>query len=374
MRKIIIIGAGLAGLALAHGLTAKGFDAQVYERDAYPGARPQGYRIQLDAPGLDGLQQCLPADLYGIALATAGSPPPTATVRNANLEVLSTTRRERAQAFDRSTLRRVLLRGLEENVHYGATLIDYREQGDTVTARFADGRTVVGDVLIGADGVGSAVRRTLLPNAVVEDAGLRLIYGKIPIDAASSQRIPAWIFDNIFNVVTGGPGMPHLGAGPVLLGRHRSVDPVDDYLAVLVGAPVHHPLLPADFGRLDPPDLHALAGRLIDDNWAPALSDMLTLWQTETLIPLRISTAAPVPPWQPGRVTLMGDAIHAMSPALAMGANTALRDAGLLTHALSSSPSDIVDALSAYHHEMADYAFTQVDASQRIGRARVGQA
>ncbi|MGU3649827.1 NAD(P)-binding protein [Mycolicibacterium sp. A43C] len=76
MRKIIIIGAGLAGLDLAHGLTAKGFDAQVYERDAYPGARPQGYRIQLDAPSLDGLQQCLPTDLYGMALATAGSPPP----------------------------------------------------------------------------------------------------------------------------------------------------------------------------------------------------------------------------------------------------------------------------------------------------------
>ncbi|MGU3649829.1 FAD-dependent monooxygenase [Mycolicibacterium sp. A43C] len=70
----------------------------------------------------------------------------------------------------------------------------------------------------------------------------------------------------------------------------------------------------------------------------------------------------------------MGDAIHAMSPALDMGANTALRDAGLLTHALSSSPSDIVDALSAYHHEMADYAFSQVDASQKIGRARVSQA
>ncbi|MGU3649828.1 hypothetical protein [Mycolicibacterium sp. A43C] len=57
------------------------------------------------------------------------------TVRNAHLEVLSTTRRERAQAFDRSTLRRVLLRGLAESVHYGATLIDYCEQADSRGSR-----------------------------------------------------------------------------------------------------------------------------------------------------------------------------------------------------------------------------------------------
>lgn len=381
MRRIIIVGAGLGGLTAAHGLISRGLDVDVYEQDSQPDARPQGYRIQLDEPGIAGLRECLPLPLFELAMATSGCPPPRVTVRNRRLDVLSESWREaaveRPHAFDRSTLRRILLTGLGAHVHYGARLQDCRVGADGVTARFADGRVAIGDILVGADGVNSAVRGALLPGARVDDAGLRLIYGKIPLDAATMSAVPTWIFENIFNVVTGGPGEPHIGAGAVQLGR-RPTDPVvDDYLAFMVGVPTAHPAMTTDerLRGLSHRGLHELACGLIDETWDPAIRALLGLWRTDSLIQLRISTAAAVPPWPPGRFTLIGDAIHAMSPVLAMGANTAIRDAHELVLALSAAGAvDPVEALSGYRERMLGYAMPLVAASRQTGRERVGQA
>ncbi|MCE4265521.1 hypothetical protein EEB13_07825 [Rhodococcus sp. WS3] len=97
----------------------------------------------------------------------------------------------------------------------------------------------------------------------------------------------------------------------------------------------------------------------------------------QCVLPLRISTAAPVRDWEPSRVTLIGDAIHAMSPVLAMGANTAMRDASELTRTLCEARSphaSLVEAVADYQAEMAAYAFPLVANSRETGRTRVGQA
>ncbi|MEK8146447.1 hypothetical protein NKH18_49730 [Streptomyces sp. M10(2022)] len=114
------------------------------------------------------------------------------SVRNRRLDVLAdkaalsssgTGNASGPRAFNRPTLRQVMLSGLRDHVHYGARLVAYQHEANgTVTARFADGRTASADLLVGADGVNSAVRRILLPDARVEDAGLRLVYGKIPLE------------------------------------------------------------------------------------------------------------------------------------------------------------------------------------------------
>ena len=397
--RVTIVGAGLGGLTLAHGLLRRGFDVAVYERDPHPDARSQGYRIQLDEPGLTGLRRCLPEHLFELCLATSGAPPARVHVRNRRLEPVADRAAAaqtpsgpapRPRAFDRPTLRRILLAGLGGTVHHGAQLRGYElTSAGRVTARFGDGQSATGDLLVGADGVGSSVRRQLLPGALVEDAGLRLIYGKIPLGGPAADDLPGWVFDAVFTVLATGPGQPHVGLGPVRFGRPPELaglahDPpitlpaTSDYLALLVGAPADHPAMPSleRLRGLDHRALRELAGRLLGDDWHPDVHRLLARWRTESLFPLRISTARSVPTLPPGPVTLLGDAVHAMSPVLAMGANTAIRDAGELVTALSAavaSGTPLPAAVEEYQRRMAGYAGPLVARSRQTGQARVGQ-
>jgi 2-polyprenyl-6-methoxyphenol hydroxylase-like FAD-dependent oxidoreductase len=87
------------------------------------------------------------------------------------------------------------------------------------------------------------------------------------------------------------------------------------------------------------------------------------------LVPIR--TSVPVPGWTPSRVTLLGDAIHAMSPARGSGANTALQDAALLCRTLTAAAPDgsapdgpaLVAAIGEYESQMREYGYAAVRTS-----------
>jgi 2-polyprenyl-6-methoxyphenol hydroxylase-like FAD-dependent oxidoreductase len=68
----------------------------------------------------------------------------------------------------------------------------------------------------------------------------------------------------------------------------------------------------------------------------------------------------PAQPWTPSRVTLIGDAAHAMLPTLGLGANLALRDAANLRDQLSAAGRgevDLITAIGTYEHDMRDYVY-----------------
>jgi 2-polyprenyl-6-methoxyphenol hydroxylase-like FAD-dependent oxidoreductase len=408
--RVAVAGAGLGGLCLAQGLARAGLDVQVYERDSGLDARGQGYRLHLDARAGLSLEKCLPARLFRLFLSTTGRPGRKVTVLSAHLRVLHETQAgpERdpdnpatlSTSVDRGTLREILAAGLADRIHYGHELTGYDQEADAetdaVTLRFADGTTERADVLVGADGVGSVVRRTLLPDARIVDTGSRVIYGRTPLDAAARRLVPPAVYDG-FTAIIGG----HVGLATGLV-EFRSpppdaaaaiapavlLSPAGDYLMWAVSA--RHDRLPASDAELagaDPATLHAAACRAIR-SWHPDLRALLAMASVEQTFFIRIRSSQRVPAWSPSRVTLLGDAIHAMSPARGSGANTALLDAANLCAALTgtlagSTPAkitgggDLVEAIGGYEERMRDYGFAAVEASRqaesdaaRAGRSR----
>jgi 2-polyprenyl-6-methoxyphenol hydroxylase-like FAD-dependent oxidoreductase len=92
----------------------------------------------------------------------------------------------------------------------------------------------------------------------------------------------------------------------------------------------------------------------------------------EETFAVRIRVSPAIAAWQPSRVTVLGDAIHAMSPAGGSGANTALQDAAQLCRALTTTGDgdDIIAAIGRYEDQMRDYGYVAVAASAKAEAER----
>src|SRR5262249_32918301 len=176
----IIVGGGLSGLCLAHALVAAGRPVAVFERDPGPGVRGQGYRLTIDETGSNALRACLPSRNYDFIRATAGVAGKTGAfvflderareLHRFSFDLEAGERRGRITGqVDRRTLRQALLSGLYDRVHFGKAITRYEERPGGVVAHFSDGSAEEADILIGADGVNSRVRRQHVPEAEPRD-------------------------------------------------------------------------------------------------------------------------------------------------------------------------------------------------------------
>ncbi|MFJ7214964.1 FAD-dependent oxidoreductase [Amycolatopsis sp. NPDC098790] len=210
--KVIVIGAGPGGLTLAHGLRRRGIDVAVHERDGVRG-RPQGVSLHVDDRGMTALRGCLPAAHVAMVEATAGGPrEQTLALSDVDGELtVAGTRPSEARPgrqVHRPLLRAVLLTGLADVVRFGSQFTRFEQRPDgTVRVFFADGRTETADVVVGADGIGSAVRRRYLPDVRVVDTGRRMITGATPLSAVTGTGLPQLIGDSPAGVRTGGTTM-----------------------------------------------------------------------------------------------------------------------------------------------------------------------
>jgi 2-polyprenyl-6-methoxyphenol hydroxylase-like FAD-dependent oxidoreductase len=388
--RVVVIGAGLGGLCLAERLRLAGLEVTVYERDGGPATRRQGYRIHLGGTGATALAQCLPPESYQLFLATAGRSGTQVTVASKRLRTLRVIGGgPAAPAVDqvspgsvsvpvnRLTLREIMLADLGSAVRFGTEFTSYEPEGRGVRAHFADGGSVYADVLVGADGVGSRVRAALLPAARVRDTGVRAIYGKVRLDDVTRPLLPAQVHQG-FLAVTGFPrpvgmalGLVEL-AGPVAEAGARyatALTPVDDYLMGALTAPARSfPVPDPEMPALDGEQLREVALRMTR-RWHPKLRELLARCSAAENFWLPIRVSDPVAAWPPGPVTVLGDAVHAMSPAGGSGANTALRDAALLGGRLSSMRGNLTAAIGGYEQAMLDYGFAAVRASEQAAGA-----
>jgi 2-polyprenyl-6-methoxyphenol hydroxylase-like FAD-dependent oxidoreductase len=95
------------------------------------------------------------------------------------------------------------------------------------------------------------------------------------------------------------------------------------------------------------------------EGWSPQFRRLIELSEPNTLNSINIRTSVPLEPWVSSRVTLLGDAVHTMTPGRGVGANTALDDAALLCQRLievRNGERDLLSAIHAYEGEMLEYS------------------
>src|SRR5262249_2478951 len=120
-----------------------------------------------------------------------------------------------------------------------------------------------------------------------------------------------------------------------------------------------------------PTELRRMA-RSMAEGWNDLLQELIAEAAEDTLVSVPLHTAQRVSAWQTTRVTLLGDAIHTMTPLQGLGGNTALVDAALLCQRLvdaSLGRTDLVSALSSYEAEMRQYGFEAVSRSLQVSEA-----
>jgi 2-polyprenyl-6-methoxyphenol hydroxylase-like FAD-dependent oxidoreductase len=388
---VLVVGAGLGGLALAQGLRRAGIAVTVVERDASLTSRRQGYRLHLDAEGRDALRRVLPPASAKLFFATAGVPAPRFTVLDHRLDHVMTQEAGAPTAgipddlaVDRLVLRRILLAGVQDRVVFGQELQRFVEHDGGVTAYFTDGSQARCDVLVGADGIGSAVRRQYLPHARIVDTGVWQLYGTVPLDEHTRP-----FFDErmrgIFTVISG-PGAARLGVAPVefpeppheaaaRLAPDVALQPVGDYMTCSLAARHDWFGLQADELRsMSGAELHSIMVAAVR-TWHPRVHDIVARCDPASLFALPLRSSVPTTPWATTRTTLLGDAVHAMSPAAGAGACMALRDAAHLTDALTGAAGgrDLLAALEEYEADMTTHGFAAVLAGARNGERFLGQ-
>ena len=216
--KVLIAGGGIAGLALAQGLQREGIACQVFEREPLETWRT-GYLLNLDMEGVGGLAACLPPALYELLVRACGE---TMSGHDVSVVVDATGRQltsmphvgapatgERPPTdIDRRTFRQILLAGLDTVVTHGCEVTGVDLGDASVGVRLGDGRAVEGDVLVAADGVGSAVRRRLMPavEVIAAPVGALGLFGRAPLTAELPAELPEAVSNAGFAIVSDGAG------------------------------------------------------------------------------------------------------------------------------------------------------------------------
>ena len=386
--SVAIAGAGLSGLCLAQYLMRAGIDVHVYERDPGPFVRRQGYRIILDRYGLEALRESLPVPLYRLALATSDEPGGHLRFTDSRLrDAFTITFKDELHAtrqVDRLTLRSILQSGLGARIHYGKAAVAVDGEGPgRLRLRFSDGGAAAAHVVVGADGVGSALRATLMPDADPAATPMAGIYGRSPLRHSRRSVIPEALRTSGVLAIADRPGRAFFFT-PMRFGERPreafarlapgSFAPTgDDY--VMWGMLLRQQELPAGV-RGDLLALRHLARRTSAD-FHPLIRRLVDTAELDTTVLNLFVTGRRPHRWTVPRATMMGDAVHAMPPFGAHGGNTALRDAALLGRRLVEALTNgtpVEAAIAAYQDEMVTYAFRAVDTAARLMRRLTGTA
>ncbi|KAK4693368.1 hypothetical protein P7C71_g4020, partial [Lecanoromycetidae sp. Uapishka_2] len=383
---IIILGAGISGLALGQALKNASIPFHIYERTPTFFTRSQGYRVRIDSTGIAALKQCLTPEHYlrlegSCAIRTGGTAPMYVldAVTGEESDSLRFGPKWRGKGHneaevslnaDRGVTRGVLMLGLEDYVSFGKEFCEFETTNEGVRVRFVDGTEVEGAMVVGADGARSRVRKQLLPKSGVFDTEGRFVFGKtvltreieeqfhskaqagLTMTSDQSSEVPLKLLiepmrfqDNEFRA-----GLPDNYLYWVILTRTNKFDIDDSKLLRLSG------------------DESAALAKKLTSHWHPSYQILFDRVEPSQISTLRVTSAKPdIPYWNlAGKATLIGDAAHVMAPTAAVGATTAIRDAAALSQALIEDGIG-ASSLAKYEALMRGYAKEALERSQLGG-------
>jgi 2-polyprenyl-6-methoxyphenol hydroxylase-like FAD-dependent oxidoreductase len=355
-KTALVAGGGIAGTVAAIALHDAGWSPTIFEAHA-AGTDERGAFLTVAVNGLNALRSlgldpalvleagfATPTVLLGngagrrLAVVPLGGPladgTTTTTIRRADLYTAL-----RTAAADRGI-----------PIAYGKRLTTVEEEPDRVTARFEDGTATTGDLLVGADGLRSRTRQALDPDGPApEYLGLLNAGGFTdgPVEADLDRT----------------PGVVHM-----TFGRRSffgwAIAP-DGSVWWFANPPRKEPVRSGEF---TPESWRAHLIDLFADDAGPAAAivratgEVLGPWNTEDL--------RRVPVWHTGRVVLLGDAAHAVSPASGQGASMAMEDAATLGRCLTGA-GDVPAALAAYEQKRRERVEKVVAVGRRNGSGKI---
>ncbi|SUD49488.1 3-hydroxybenzoate 6-hydroxylase 1 [Nocardia otitidiscaviarum] len=349
-RRVLVVGAGIAGMAAALRFHRDGWDVLVVERA--PARRSSGYLVNLHGPGYDAAERLrlVPAlrrrdaGFFTTVLVHADGREKL-TVPAAITEAAVGTR---AVNVFRGDVESVLYDAVAERVEirFATTVRSVTEHADGVRAELSDGTRVDAELLIGADGLHSGVRELVFGSGTDHLVDMRTLVAAFPLDTVP-DHVPAGA-----GITFIGPGrtaaVMNLGPGrSSAFFTYRSTDPA----AEVARGPVD-----------------ALTGAFVDlgGGIAEALAQLEHASNSAYFDAVRQVT---LPRWSRGNVVLLGDAAWCVTVFAGYGAALALHGADRLGAAVAAHGTDTPAALAAWEAELRPEV-TKRQALARRGMAR----
>jgi 2-polyprenyl-6-methoxyphenol hydroxylase-like FAD-dependent oxidoreductase len=338
--RALVVGGGIAGLSTAIGLRRAGVDVTVFERARE--LEEIGAGLSLWSNAMQALERLGVADAVrergAIARRVRSLTPRGDIVSDVALDGFPAVSAGVHRADLQSALAEAL--GLDA-LRLGATCVGFTDEGDGVVARFEGGGDERGDVLIGADGLNSTVRRQLLAHERPRYAGF---VGWRAVTSRDERLVEAGTWSQ-----TTGRGVLF---GVIDIGRGRL------YWFVSEARPE------TDGER--PPGRKRAILELVR-GWHDPVEAIVEGTDEAAIFRTNIYDRKPVKRWSAGRVTLVGDAAHVMTPVLGQGAAQAIEDAVVLAECVGGE-RDVAAALRRYEERRRRRANGLVRQSRQLGR------
>jgi 2-polyprenyl-6-methoxyphenol hydroxylase-like FAD-dependent oxidoreductase len=319
--RVIVVGGGIAGLSAAIALRRTGNDVVVLERA--PRIDPLGAGITLFANALRALDRLG----VGEAVATRGAAATRSAIltwEGRELTGVPSDLLEGTIALHRADLQAELAAAGGE-VRLGVEVTAVEQGDDAVVAVAADGREDQGDLLVGADGLSSVVRRGIA-DVPIRYAGYTAWRGVSSVPVEPGRLTESWGVGERFGLVD--------------IGRGRT------YWFATKNAEI----------------LRRFSG------WHEPIAAVVEAADESAILRNDVYYLEPLPRWSDGRVVLVGDAAHATTPGVGQGAAQAIEDAVVLADRLADS-DDLTAALAEYEAIRRPRTDAVLKMSRRVDKA-----